>query len=334
MQIEIHLPKPGVALLAIAAVSGWALYFSSGEKTVDATVIEAPSMLAPSSSPRSGERIEGASAPAAGTAAAIEATHTHDERPSPSPFAAQVQSDDEEDDTPRLTQTAMRVKWARAEQEFLREKQDIIRDQLAGLQKERDALGETIDPELEEEFRRSVQLLTSLVKDQQKAEDFLRGAFRQMWNAEEDAMAAATGSPKNDVGIYWPVKATLGISAYFLDPGYKERFKVDHYAIDIPVAQGSDLVAAADGVVKNVVDHGLGYNYITIDHDGFATVYGHISEFAVRPGQRVRAGDRLGKTGGMPGLKGGGSSTGPHLHFGLYVNGVPVDPLKYLPKAQ
>ena len=86
--------------------------------------------------------------------------------------------------------------------------------------------------------------------------------------------------------------------------------------------------------MKDVVDHGLGYNYITIDHGGFATVYGHVSEFNVRPGQRVQAGDKIGKTGGMPGLRGGGSSTGPHLHFGVYVKGVPVDPLKYLPKYQ
>ncbi len=312
MNIELHIPRPGVTLLAVAAISGWALYFTSGSTDASvsagqATVIEAPAMESPAApvntpSPLVGSLVE-------------------------SPVV------DSEEDI-HLSQAEMRIKWARAEQELLRVKQDIIRDQLAGLQKERDALGDVIDPEIEQMFRQSVQMLTSLVKDEKKAEQFLLLSYRQEWEAEEQGMAAATGAPQGKVAVFWPVEPKIGISAYFLDKGYKERFKVEHYAIDIPVPQGTDLLAAQDGIVKNVVDHGLGYNYITIDHGGYATVYGHVSEFAVRPGQRVRAGDRIGRSGGMPGLPGGGSSTGPHVHFGLYLNGKPVDPLKYLPKYQ
>ncbi len=325
MHIEIHLPRPGVALLAIAAVSGWGMYWSSGTEAETAAVIEAPPIHAPT-------------APAVEQAAPERA---QGEIPTAA-FGDSGQDNTEEGDDTRLTQTEMRVKWARAEQDFLRQRQDIIRDQLQGLQKERDALGPNIDPDLEEQFRRSVQLLTSLVRDQQKSEQFLRASYRQGWQAEEDAMAAAAGVPEKHVSLFWPVEPTIGISAYFLDPGYKERFKVDHYAIDVPVPQGTDVLAAADGIVKDVVDHGLGYSYVTITHGnmqngvpkGTAAVYGHLSEISVRPGQRVKAGDVVGKSGGMPGLKGGGSSTGPHLHFGLYINGVPVDPLQYLPKYQ
>ena len=317
MHIEIHLPRPGVTLLAIAAVSGWAMYWNSGatQAQLAETVIEAPPMQTP----------------VMPTTEPVIVEQPHEDVPLVADVAPVIE-DTEDDSSAHLTQTEMRIKWARAEQEFLRGKQEIIRDQLQGLQKERDALGTTIDPELEEQFRRSVQLLTSLVKDQQKAEEFLLASYRQEWEAEEHGMAAATGSPKKKVGLFWPIEPEIGISAYYLDPGYKVRFKVEHYAVDIPVKQGTDVLAAADGIVKDVIDHGLGYNYVTVDHGGYATVYGHVSEFNVRAGQRVRAGDVIGKSGGMPGLKGGGLSTGPHLHFGLYIKGVPVDPLLYLPE--
>lgn len=315
MQIEIHLPRPGLIALTLAAISGWALYWNSGTVQT-ASVIEAPAMEQGTSSDHDRGDADVPPAPSL--------------PPSGIAIPAPVVVADAHD--AGLTPAEMRIKWMRAEQEFLRGQEDILREQLESLQKQREALGPAIDPDLEEQFRRSVQTLTSLVKDRKKGEQFLLMAYRQEWEAEERAMAAATGSPERPVSLLWPVEPAIGISAYFLDPGYKQRFKVEHYAIDVPVEQGTLVLAAADGIVKDVVDHGLGYNYVTVDHGGFATVYGHISSFAVRPGQRVRAGDPVGASGGMPGLPGGGKSTGPHLHFGLYVNGAPVDPLQYLPK--
>ncbi len=322
MHIELHLPRPGLTLLAAAAVSGWALYFTTGQ-TQTASVIEAPVIV------QAQPQIPVAAVPALPAAPVVSAVVPPMEPVAALPVAPVFIEDE---DTSGLTQAEMRIKWARAEQEYLRQKQDIIREQLEGLRQEREALGDVINADLEQQFRRSAELLTSLVKDESKAEQFLLMSYRQQWEAEERAMATATGSPEGKVVVYWPIEPKIGISAYFLDKGYKERFKVEHYAIDIPVPQGTAVLAAADGIVKDVVDHGLGYNYVTIDHGGYATVYGHISTFSVRPGQRLRAGDPIGYSGGMPGLPGGGSSTGPHLHFGVYVKGVPVDPLKYLPE--
>lgn len=321
MHIEFHIPRPGVTLLAVAALSGWTLYFT-GSAAQNATVTDAGALqaAAQSSSVQIISKVDEPVVPSGALENLADAQHIHDD------------SLPATDDENHLTQAEMRMKWARAEQEFIRQRQEVIRLQLEGLAAEREALGGVIDPELEEQFRRSAQLLTSLVKDEKKAEQFLLMTYRQQWEAEEHAMTAATGTQKKPVSLLWPVEPSIGISAYFLDPGYKERFKVEHYAIDIPVPQGTDVLVAGDGIVKDVVDHGLGYNYITVDHGGYATVYGHMSEFSVRPGVRVRAGDRLGKSGGMPGLRGGGYSTGPHLHFGLYVQGKPVDPLTYLPK--
>ena len=75
------------------------------------------------------------------------------------------------------------------------------------------------------------------------------------------------------------------------------------------------------------------YSYILIIHNnGFSTVYGHVSKIYVKDGDRVDQGQIIGITGGMPGTPGAGKfSTGPHLHFEIYLNGNVVDPEKYLP---
>ena len=321
MHIEISIPRPGITLLTVAAVSGWAMVLLPASTPAAPTVVEAPTaqVLSPV-----------AQGPSAGVERAMEEVgraQVHDEQ--------HVHSVAQEIETPTgMSQAEMRLRWARSEQAFLQQKENIVREQLRSLQQQREALGPVVDPEIEDQFRRSVQTLTALMKDQQQAEQFLLLAFRQMWEAEERAMALATGEQSGTISLLWPVEPALGISAGFMDEGYKKRFKVDHYAIDIPVEQGTDVFAAHDGLIEDVVDHGLGYNYVTLSGGGYATVYGHLSEFAVRPGQRVRAGDRIGRSGGMPGLPGGGSSTGPHLHFGLYVKGSPVDPTPYLPESR
>ena len=86
-------------------------------------------------------------------------------------------------------------------------------------------------------------------------------------------------------------------------------------------------------MVQTVADNGFGYSYLIIKHEGGATVYGHVSEFLVQEGDIVTDGQPIAKSGGRPGSKGaGGMTTGPHLHFELYVNGAATDPLAYLPK--
>ena len=101
-----------------------------------------------------------------------------------------------------------------------------------------------------------------------------------------------------------------------------------HNAIDISSAVGQAVRAPADGiVVKSEWANGYG-NVIYISHGyGFSTRYGHLSSFAVRPGQRVKRGDILGYVGST------GRSTGPHLHYEVRVNNNPVNPLEYILNA-
>lgn len=173
--------------------------------------------------------------------------------------------------------------------------------------------------------------LLRLLADQRAAEQRFRTTLNEMWEAEGLSAAAAIGAPGN-VAVLWPVEPDLGLSATFLDEGYERRFGLPHHAIDIPVRQGSAVRGAADGVVAKVVESGMGYNYLLIKHEGFATLYGHVSEFFVQEGDVIRRGDVIARSGGMPGTPGAGAlTTGPHLHFEVIVNGERTDPLIALP---
>jgi len=133
--------------------------------------------------------------------------------------------------------------------------------------------------------------------------------------------------------LVWPVDPNSGLSAYFHDVGYKNKFGMQHNAIDIPTLQGTLMRSVADGVVYKTKDNGYGYSYIIVAHaSGYMSVYGHVNDILVEEGDTVKQGGILGLSGGMPGTKGAGyMTTGPHLHFELLLAGTYVDPLDFLP---
>lgn len=98
-----------------------------------------------------------------------------------------------------------------------------------------------------------------------------------------------------------------------------------HKGLDIVAPSGTRVQATADGVVTRV-GRTAGYGkMVQISHGyGLATLYGHLSEILVRPGQRVHRGDVLGRVGST------GRSTGPHVHYEVYRSGRAVDPRKFL----
>lgn len=134
-------------------------------------------------------------------------------------------------------------------------------------------------------------------------------------------------------GFAWPI-TTRTISCGFKCSGYPFARWFEHSGLDLPIAYGSPLYASNSGYVTIArFDGSANYAYIMIVHnDGLASVYGHVSCVTVAVDQYVSKGEQIGCTGGSPGTPGAGAySTGAHLHFEIRQDGIPVDPLNYLP---
>jgi murein DD-endopeptidase MepM/ murein hydrolase activator NlpD len=99
-----------------------------------------------------------------------------------------------------------------------------------------------------------------------------------------------------------------------------------HTGVDLSTTAGTPVLAAAAGTVVLAGFNTGGYgNYVVIAHGGgLDTLYGHLASIAVKPGQQVGKGQPIGTEGST------GNSTGPHLHFEVRHNGLPVDPATYL----
>ena len=127
----------------------------------------------------------------------------------------------------------------------------------------------------------------------------------------------------------FPLKETeiKYISSYFghrPDPIYKvEKF---HSGMDFSAQLGTEAYATGDGVVLDVENGHWGYgNMVTIDHGfGYKTRYAHLQKAAVRKGQKVKRGQKVGYIGNT------GKTTGVHLHYEVLKNDIQIDPINFL----
>jgi len=156
----------------------------------------------------------------------------------------------------------------------------------------------------------------------------LERALRERLAASGDK----TLSELSGQGFIWPV-ASRTVTAQFHDPDYPFRRYFEHPAIDIRAKQGTPVAAIGSGYVSRAFDGGLGYSYISIIHaDGLSSVYGHVSCILVQEDEYVVQGQVIGCSGATPGTPGAGRlTTGPHLHLEIRLNGIPVNPVNYLP---
>lgn len=115
------------------------------------------------------------------------------------------------------------------------------------------------------------------------------------------------------------------ISIYGLNRYYNGKPSGNyHKGIDIKAPQGRAIRSIAGGKVLIGEQFRLHGGTVAIDHgQGVSSIYLHMSKIDVKPGQIVKQDQLIGKVGST------GFATGPHLHWGLYINGVPVDPMNY-----
>ncbi len=122
----------------------------------------------------------------------------------------------------------------------------------------------------------------------------------------------------------WPVRG-------FISSGFGWRInpitggKEFHEGLDIATQSGNPIRAPSNGIVSYAGwESGFG-NTVVIDHGyGITTLYGHMSKIEVKTGEIVKRGQTIGLVGDT------GFSTGPHVHYQVMINGIPVNPMRYL----
>ena len=132
-----------------------------------------------------------------------------------------------------------------------------------------------------------------------------------------NALAAATPA-------LWPARgwltSTMGARQDPVTGG--EDF---HAGLDIAAEKGQPVYATAEGTVKERGYHNSYGNLIVLDHGfGLETRYGHLSQFDVNQGDKVKRGDVIGRVGST------GRATGSHLHYEVLANGKLLNPLRLL----
>jgi lysostaphin len=141
------------------------------------------------------------------------------------------------------------------------------------------------------------------------------------------ALKAMSTPQKYWHGVFLRPNAGRLSTSYGVRRYYNGKFAEDYYhrGLDYAGATGSPVIAPADGKVALVGTVSQGFrihgNVIGIDHgQGVTSIFMHLSRIKVKEGDVVKAGQTIGAVGAT------GAATGPHLHWGLYVNGQAVDP--------
>lgn len=171
------------------------------------------------------------------------------------------------------------------------------------------------------ELRANLAELESRIDKDRATEEILA---KQEAKLEADILAAQVGRAVaargvSTAGFIWPLNGA--ITSY-----YGPRWGRMHTGIDIDGTTGEPIVASKAGRVIVASAYGGYGNAVVIDHGGgVATLYAHMSGFAVSEGDSVSQGAVVGYVGAT------GNVTGDHLHFEVRVNGSPQDPLNYLP---
>jgi len=149
--------------------------------------------------------------------------------------------------------------------------------------------------------------------------EFREKSFQELYSFLEGKKRQLSSTPS-----IWPVRGWLTSGfGYRIDPftGLRQF----HEGLDIANRLGTPIIAPADGIVSRV-SNSVGFGLtLEINHGyGIATLYGHLSKVYVSVGHSVKRGERIALIGAS------GRATGPHLHYQVMLNNVPMNPVSYI----
>lgn len=204
----------------------------------------------------------------------------------------------------------------------LTELEGDLNEKVANLEQQQGAKGALLDASQESEAKYLV-LMSELRQERQFVQNEVARLQSELDSklTENDAQEDGGGEP----GVMsWPVSGGT-ITAIFHDPNYPFKHLFEHSGLDIAVPTGTAVHSAAPGIVAWARTGNSYGNYIMVIHSGgYATLYAHLSSMEVAADQFVSRGQQIGRSGST------GLSTGPHLHFEVRLNGIPVNPQNYL----
>ena len=235
----------------------------------------------------------------------------------------------------------------KAEMELAKQELDEAQVELDAKRQEADALIQELlekadDLEaLEAEFEAQEAEFLEMIAAKEEEYDAAKEAewLAYMATYVPPTTAAAAGSTNNSTSTNTSTGGSAGSGGTWLVPcsytsitspfGYRTApttgASTYHQGVDLDTGTGWPVVATRAGTAYTGYGSAAG-NYVTIDHhDGFKSIYMHLSGFSVSNGTNVSAGQQIGLTGST------GVSTGDHLHFGISLNGVYVNPCSYVP---
>lgn len=225
-----------------------------------------------------------------------------------------------------------RINTLREQQNLIAQKKEEISKQQQDLEKQKHLYTRLQNQNRYEQTRylskiQSTQTELSKIQNDRRLLEKALDELEDLSKSMESQIRDLQNKSKTALGTgkyMWPVSGD--ITSYFgyrIHPILKKRKY--HTGLDIAALMGTPIAASDTGVVIFSARNG-GYGLmVTIDHGaGISTVYAHCSRLLVKKGQKVSKGETIAKVGTT------GLSTGPHLHFEVRKDGVPVNPLNYI----
>ena len=178
------------------------------------------------------------------------------------------------------------------------------------------------------------------VRDKLKAERDEKGLVQQMKTDIERLRSEAVSreeslselekllQAKKEVLVHtpsiWPVMGWVTSGFGFRTNPFTGLTQM-HEGMDISNRIGTLVTATADGIISDIGDDWAHGKILVISHGfGLITRYSHLSKVLVRVGQKVKRGDKIAEVGMT------GKTTGPHLHYEVRLNGIPINPMRYI----